>query len=174
MRALIGVTVAALLLGALGGCSDPGSGGTDDAERINQLEDDVDAARDGVVHEIAAAVEAPFAGGTRRHSSCGESYAPRGVRIVEHLRFDPGPLGVEATVSTVAEVLEDGGWDVEWPANPAIVLGRLGDIEVRAVAGAVLQVDISNPDCVETGDDSARDFADRPSSDVDWPAGPTT
>jgi hypothetical protein len=163
---LVALTVA---LVACGDTSDGGRRDMDDDAKVTALEDDVSSARDGVVRAVAAALGSDFVGGKRRHRWCGESYAPRGVRLDEHLRFAPSPLGVQGATDAAARVLEEQGWTVERPGNPAVVVGTRGAVEVRVEAGpAAVQLDLGNPDCLETSDDVARAFADRDSADVAW------
>lgn len=170
----LGLVVLVLALSvALVACGDSGGdgGGTemDDDARVAALEDDVAAARDAVARAIADEVGVEFLGGTRRFGWCGESYAPRGVRLDEHLRFAPSALGVTGAVDAAARVLEEHGWAVERAGNPGIVSGSKGAVRVRVDVGpAAVQLDLGNPDCVETADGVARAFAERATEDVVW------
>lgn len=166
VKRILGAALVLLVLPTvLAGCGD------DDASRsdVEDLEDALDAAREAVVHDLAAAAQVTFTSGTRRFVWCGESYAPRGVDIDEHLLFEPSPLGDEQAVDAVAEVLEEHGWSVERPANPAILIGTKDLLEVRVqVGGAAFQLDLRNADCLETTDGVAREVNDRDSEDVEW------
>lgn len=145
--------------------------GDDDASRsdVQDLEHALDATREGVVHDLAAAAQVTFTSGTRGFVWCGESYAPGGVDINEHLLFAPSPLGDERSVEAVAGVLEEQGWAVERPANPTILIARKDLVEVRVQVGpAAFQLDLRNADCLETTDGVAREVNDRDSEDVEW------
>jgi hypothetical protein len=166
VKRILGAALVLLVLPTvLSACGDDGASQSD----VQDLEDALDAAREGVVHDLAAATEVVFASGTRRFNWCGESYAPRGVFVTEHLLFEPSPLGNEGAVAKVATVLEEQGWSVERPANPDIVIGTKDLVEVRVeVGGAAFQLDLRNAECLETTDGVARDVNDRDSEDVRW------
>lgn len=183
VKRFLGVTTSVLALAAaVAGCGgdgdgDGGGGGGgagDEEARVAGLEAEVDAAH-GVVRAIADALDLELEAGTRRFRACGESFAYHGVKVDEHLRFGPSPLGAGPAVDAAARVLEEEGWSVERPGNPSIVLGTRGQVQVRVEGGAAVQVGVGNPDCVDTGHDVAREFGEREREDVTWeddPAGP--
>lgn len=170
---LVGLLAVVSLLVA--GCSGPDDPETQrsDAAAIEDLLADADAARTGVVRTVVSDLElefdGAFLGGTRLFRICGESWAPHGVQVRDHVTFYPSPLGVDPAIEVVAAVLEDEGWEVERPPNPMLVIGRRDGIEVRAVIGsAAVQFDINNVECLEVSDDASRDFADRSHQDLTW------
>lgn len=166
VKRVLGVALLLLVLpSALAGCGD------DDASRsdVEELEDALDTARAGVVRDIASAAEVAFTSGRRQFAWCGESYAPRGVDIGEHLLFEPSPLGDDGAIDAVAGVLQEQGWSVERPPNPTIVVGTSGAVQVRVEVGpAAFQVDLRNAECLETTDGVAREVDERDSEDVVW------
>lgn len=145
-------------------------GGDPDAERaaVDETEELALAAVDGVVHEVADATRLEFSSGDHDFVTCGESYAPGGVIHRVSLHFGPPDATVERAIERAAEALEADGWEVERPGNPAIVEGVRGSNTLRFhFGGAATEVSIRSS-CVETSDDMAKEYADRPNADIAW------
>lgn len=168
MKRLLGTAPLLLALAlalTLGACD----GGDDDSrDLVDDAEGQATAAIDGVLHDIAAALDLEFGSGSRSFVICGESYAPRGVQMNNFLNFEPGGLDDAEAIDSTAEVLEADGWTVKRLGAP-IVEGAKGLLTLRVEVGpAAVAVDISNTECLETTDDVARKTQDRPQVDIEW------
>lgn len=166
MKRLLGtapllLALALTLSGCIGG-DDEGIALVDDAE--NQAV----AAIDGVVHDIAAALGLEFGSGSRSFGICGESYAPRGVEMLNFLNFEAVDSLDDAAGAATAEALEADNWTVERISETRIK-GTKGLLTMLVEIGpAAVGVDISNTECLDTSDDVARKTQDRPQVDIAW------
>jgi hypothetical protein len=166
MKRLLGTAPFLLALSLfLGGCN----GGDDDGrDLVDDAEGQAATAIDGVVHDIATALDLEFGSGSRSFVICGESYAPRGVQMRNFLNFEPSGLDDADAIDTVAGVLEADGWTVERRGAP-LIEGAKGLLTLRVEVGpAAVAVDISNTECLDTSDDVARKTQDRPQVDIEW------
>lgn len=162
-----GVLVAVGLAGmlGLGGCG----GDDDDRARVDAVETAALEAVDGVLHDISTAVEMPFNAGNHSFVICGESYAPRGV--IHRVSFNFGPpaeLTNDDAIQATVDLLEGDGWQVERPPNPRVVIGEKDRNTLRLEFGGGLVGAQIKSDCVETGNDVAREYADRANADLEW------
>lgn len=171
MRRALGIgSVLGVLALTMGGCADDGGGGggRTDREAVEAVEREALSAVDGVVHVAAQGAEMDFVSGSHSFVWCGESYAPRGVIHNVRLHFEPAALSDAEAADVAAGAMEDDGWTVERPPDPAIVLGSKGRNTLRFHFGpAAVAVEVSS-ECVETSDDVARDYHDRKNADVEW------
>lgn len=177
MRTLGSLGLACVLAATFAGCGDGDGGGgrggddkggshlVDDAERR------ADAAIDGVVHDIAAALDLTFGTGGRHFAICGETYAPGGVQMLNFLNFEPGGLPDDEAVAAASRALEDDGWKVTRPGNPAIVDGEKDGLTLRVELGAgAVVIDLTST-CLDTSDDVARETQERPRAEITWQDG---
>jgi hypothetical protein len=146
--------------------------GAGDDENDRKAVEDVEQqgldAIDGVLHEIAGALEMEFVSGSHRFVLCGESYAPRGAIHRAALHFGPSVLDFDAAVDAAATAMEDDGWTVDRPPNPVVVEGKKDDTTLRLEFGpAAVAVDVVS-ECVETSDDVAREYRDVDNKDLEW------
>lgn len=163
----------AVLVLALGpsGCTE--GGGPDPA--VEEVVAAADGALDGDLHELAAALRLSRPVGTRSFSLCGESYAPGGVRLRTVVRFDASDaVSPQEGRATAASVLEAAGWSLEdvaggdGPGRPVVLVAAKDRLVLRVeLAWGVVQVGLRST-CVETSDDVARAYDDRPATDVEW------
>ncbi|WP_141003751.1 hypothetical protein [Nocardioides humi] len=162
------VVLLALGLG-LSGCDGSGSGGSADRAAVDEVEQQADAALDGVLHDVAAALRLDGAQGSRSFTICGESYAPRGVVMQSFVHFDAsGELTREKATATTVGLLEDDGWTVDDPDNTVILKAAKGRLVLHVQIGpSLVQVDLVS-ECVETSDAVAEEYADRPTVDLAW------
>lgn len=167
----VGVPVLPLLSGLLAllgllvaGCSDDEG----DRAKVDAVEQQALDAVDGVLHDIAERTGMEFEAGTRSAAICGESYAPRGVRIRVFARLGaPAELSDDAALAVAQEVLVADGWQVEPTGRERLVRTTRDELEMRLDFTSGLQADIT-AGCIETSNDVAREVADRPARDVAW------
>ncbi|MCX6402131.1 MAG: hypothetical protein NTX33_19640 [Propionibacteriales bacterium] len=166
MKRLLGTAPLLLALAlTLGGCN---RGDDDSRDLVDDAEDQATAAIDGVLHDIAAALDLEFGSGSRSFVICGESYAPRGVQMRNFLNFEPGGLDDADAIDAAAGALEADGWTVKRLGAP-LIEGAKGLLTLRVELGpAAVAIDISNTECLDTTDDVARKTQDRPQVDIEW------
>ncbi|WP_418058100.1 hypothetical protein [Pimelobacter simplex] len=169
MTRTLGIVPLTVLLALSLGLS--GCGNKDEAGRAaaHEAELQADAAIDGVLHRIAAALGLDEAKGSRSFTRCGESYAPRGVVMQNFLNFRAtNDLTHEQATATTARLLRDDGWTVAEPDNPVFVSGAKGPLTLRVeIATAMVVVDLVS-DCIETSDDVVEEYTDRATVDLTW------
>ena len=140
-----------LTLVALVGC------GRDEAGRaaVSAAVRQSDAVVAGALHRLAAALRLDPAVGRRSFTICGDTLAPRGVVVRTFLRF-PSTSGIPP--ERTAAVLRNEGWST----------GRQGQLtlDVQDAGDAVLVSVVS--DCVATSRRVAREYDERPPTDVPW------
>lgn len=165
MKRALGITSLLLLLPlAFGGC-----GGDEEGQQaVAAVEAEAEATIDGVVHDIAAALDTAFASGSRHFAICGDTYAPGGVILRGSLNFESTGLGDDAAISAAAEALEADGWRVLRSEDPTIVEGEKGVLAVRVEVGPALVAVKVSTECVETTADVARETQDREVQDIVW------
>ncbi|TNM37328.1 hypothetical protein FHP29_15910 [Nocardioides albidus] len=174
-RRTLPALILLVLAGGLAACSDdpatqPKRSGADDP--VPRVVQDADAALDGVLHRIADELGLTWATGNRFYNLCGESYAPGGVVMDTLFRFDSSDvLTLEQGIEKIRALLEEDGWTVKKPvANPDSVILRAtkGVLDLHLeLAGGLLQGHLGS-DCIETSDDVAREWADKPDAELDW------
>lgn len=165
MKQTLGITSLLLLLPlVLAGCGSDEEG----RQAVADAEAEAEATVDGVVHDIAAALDSAFTSGSRHFAICGDTYAPRGVILRSSLNFESTELGADEAVTAAAQALEADGWQVVRPENPAIVEGEKGVLVVRVEVGPALVAVKVSTECVETTDDVARETQDREVQDIVW------
>lgn len=164
MKRALGITSLLLLPLALAGC------GSDEEGRgaVADVEAEAEATIDGVVHDIAAALDSSFTGGSRHFAICGDTSAPGGVILRGSLNFEPTDLGDDEAVAAAASALEEDGWRVARPENPTIVEGEKGVLAVRVEVGPALVAVKVSTECVETTADVARETQGREVQDIVW------
>lgn len=150
---------------ALGGCS----GDDDDRERVDAVEAAALGAVDGVLHEIAETVGLEFGSGNHFFNTCGESYAPRGVKHRAILNFElVTELPQEDVVDTTVDLLQRDGWETETiSATVPIVIGTKDENTLRLEIGGLVVAGIGS-DCVETSNDVAREYDEVADADIEW------
>ncbi|WP_408898420.1 hypothetical protein ACJ5H2_04755 [Nocardioides sp. R1-1] len=171
-RAPLLVPAALLLAFGPSGCT-AGGGGSHPA--VEEVVSAADGLVEGELHEIATALRLGGPVGSRSFSLCGESYAPGGVRLRTVVRFDSSDtVSPREGRAAAAAVLEAAGWSVDRDGEPApgervVVLTATKDRLVLRVelAWGVVQVGLRST-CVETPDDVARTYDDRPATAVEW------
>lgn len=148
----------------LGGCSGDGdTEGDDERQRVDAAVDASYDARDGVLAAFAEAAGLRPASGQLRFSTCGESYAPRGV--ITHLTATYAPSSVvstEQTLRTAADELETAGWTVDAAGGDGPLVAESGDLTAQVEAGGAAVLVRLTSACIETSDDVALDYAERP------------
>ncbi|WP_157537253.1 hypothetical protein [Nocardioides sp. Root190] len=171
MKARLGTAAAPLagLMVVLAGCS--AGGDTEDRSRFEALEQEALDVVDGVLHDIAGETDMAFEAGTRATSICGESYAPRGVKLRVFARFAaPAEMATDDAMAATGEALTGDGWELDPQPRERIVLATREDLEIRFDFAGVVQVHIT-AGCIETSDGVAREIGDRPTKDLDWADG---
>lgn len=168
MRLLgIGSMVGALAL-ALSACGDGDGGGGEDRSRIDRAEADVQAAVDGVLHEIAAQAGLAFQAGNRFFVICGESYAPGGIHVNNHLLFHgPAELPTRDAIEQAVQVLDADGWRVKRPPQPEVFTATKGVVVLRLDFRGPVQID-ADTECIQTGGHVARETSKRPDAELRW------
>lgn len=164
VKRMLGMPLALLAL-ALGltACED------DDADRakVDAADARLVAAVDGVIHDAAEQLDLTFEGGSRHYAICGESYAPRGVKIRGTVRLTSlAELTDDEAADAVAALLDEQGWQVERPPLRSVVEGTKDDLTLRFDIRGV-SVDLVT-ECIETSGDVARESAEREGVALEW------
>lgn len=152
-----------ILAFALAGCGD------DDADRakVDDAREQIQAAVDGVLHDLADRVGLEFQDGNQFLVWCGESYAPGGIFVRSHLLFDePAELPADDAVAAAVDVLDDAGWRIERPPHPQIFTATKGAVVLRLDFRGIVQVN-ADTDCIETSGHVAREL-NGTDTDLTW------
>lgn len=161
---VLGIPAALVLLLGVAGC---GSSDRDRA-RVEAAEGRVGDAVDGVLHTIAAALDAPFEAGNRTWSICGESYAARGVIVGAFVRLGaPEDLTDDDALATIRDELVADDWKLDGEPAATGFFARKADVSLFIQTGSAVQVTVRT-ECVETDGGTAKEIAKRKTRDLGW------